>query len=123
MQTITQWMLQKWSFNGIFAGFLIIIAGMGLLIGLQYISILGLKIDKATIEGNLKQANEKVIAKDALILSNKVDYEKKLEKVLKDNKTITQKYIKAHKDVDNFKGDSNETDCVNAKLFLDHFNY
>jgi hypothetical protein len=92
-------------------------------IGNQYISILKLKKDVATKETSIATLTTNLKLQNTLIEANKADYVNKLKLATKEIVKINTKYVPLYTSIDDFKGDTNETDCTNALNFLNTRKY
>lgn len=75
------------------------------------------------VEGERYQFETALNFQNSELLQQQLDYEVKLKELPKEITKIKTKYEVIYADIDTWKGDSNGSDCDNARTFLNSFNY
>lgn len=75
------------------------------------------------LEGERNEYKMALEFQNETLLNDAKKYEDRLKALPKEIKKITTRYQVIYKNIDDWKGDNNATDCENATDFLNGFNY
>lgn len=75
------------------------------------------------LEGERNEFKMALEFQNETLLKKAEEYERKLKELPKEIEKITNTYKVIYKNIDEWEGDKNATDCENARDFLTGFNY
>jgi hypothetical protein len=82
-----------------------------------------MKISNIRLEADKNIYKTALEYQNASLLKHKKEYDEKLSKLPKEIEKITVRYKVIYQGIDDWKGDTNGTDCQNADSFLHSVNY
>lgn len=82
-----------------------------------------LMMENALLESKLKQKQDQLAAQNILMLANKTEYEENMKRLPMRIDTIKTKYVAVYKEIDDYKGEANASDCNGAMDQLNRFTF